>query len=216
MQSFALTSFPNRDTVVLARSTALNRSYLNSNLRRNRLSSSHRQFDRQTNHVFTTQARHLPSRPWRDRLRPPKPLPFHLEEVLPMGRASFCESRRSTKYTDRRCWLWHRVGLPLLRSAQNRLNCLLTIRNPSIWLLEAAEDYPNAEALDGLDIALHQAPPEHFLPDNVRFKYLDLQEELPSEFVGRYDLVHARFLLGLVKNNDPVPILKNLLKLLST
>ena len=92
----------------------------------------------------------------------------------------------------------------------------LTESNPSIWLLEAAEDYPNAEALEGLDIALHQAPPEHLLPDNVRFKYLDLQEELPSGFVGRYDLVHARFLLGLVKNNDPVPILQNLLKLLST
>lgn len=63
---------------------------------------------------------------------------------------------------------------------------------------------------------MHQAPPQHFLPNNVRFKYLDLQEELPSAFVGRYDLVHARFLLGLVKNNDPVPILQNLMKLLST
>ena len=88
--------------------------------------------------------------------------------------------------------------------------------NPRIWLLEAAEDYPHAEALEGLDIALHQPPPQHLLPDNVRFKYLDLQEELPSDFVGRYDLVHARFILGLVKNNDPVPILQNLLKLLST
>jgi SAM-dependent methyltransferase len=85
----------------------------------------------------------------------------------------------------------------------------------SIWLLEAAEDYPNAEALEGLDIALHQAPAQHLLPDNVHFKYLDMQEDIPAEFVGRYDLVHARFLLGLVKNNDPVPLLQNLLKLLS-
>jgi hypothetical protein len=54
------------------------------------------------------------------------------------------------------------------------------------------------------------------LPDNVRFKRLDLQEDIPAEFVGRYDLVHARFLLGLVRNNDPLPLLKNLLKLLST
>jgi hypothetical protein len=85
-----------------------------------------------------------------------------------------------------------------------------------IWLLEAAEDYPKANALEGLDIALHQAPPEHLLPDNVRFKRLDLQEDIPAEFVGRYDLVHARFLLGLVRNNDPLPLLKNLLRLLST
>ena len=133
-----------------------------------------------------------------------------------MGRPPFCISRRPTRSTHRRCWLWHRVGLLLFRQPQYRLKHWLTDLDPSIWLLEAAEDYPNAKALEGLDIALHQAPPEHFLPDNVRFKYLDLQEELPSEFVGRYDLVHARFLLGLVKNNDPVPILKNLLKLLST
>lgn len=63
---------------------------------------------------------------------------------------------------------------------------------------------------------MHQAPPKHLLPDNVRFKHLDLQEELPSEFIGRYDLIHARFLLGLVKNNDPLPLLQNLLKMLST
>lgn len=85
----------------------------------------------------------------------------------------------------------------------------------SIWLLEAAEEYPNADGLDGLDIALHQAPPKHLLPGNVQFKHLDLHQEIPAEFVGQYDLVHARFLLGLVRNNDPVPLLQNLLKLLS-
>lgn len=100
----------------------------------------------------------------------------------------------------------------LLTTHNGHANTLTT----SIWLLEAAEDYPNAASLEGLDIALHQAPSEHLLPDNVRFKYLDLHEEIPAEFVGRYDLVHARFLLGLVKNNDPIPILQNLLKLLST
>ncbi|KAL1590557.1 hypothetical protein WHR41_00607 [Cladosporium halotolerans] len=83
-----------------------------------------------------------------------------------------------------------------------------------IWLLEAAEEYPNADGLDGLDIALHQAPPKHLLPRNVQFKHLDLHQEIPAEFVGQYDLVHARFLLGLVRNNDPVPLLQNLLKLL--
>jgi hypothetical protein len=109
-----------------------------------------------------------------------------------------------------------RGWFPVIYLAQHRSKRSLTEIHSSIWLLEAAEDYPNAEVLEGLDIALHQAPPEHLLPDNVRFKYLDLQEELPEEFVGRYDIVHARFLLGLVKNNDPTPILKILLKLLST
>ena len=132
-----------------------------------------------------------------------------------MGRPPFYITRRSTESTHCRRWLWHWVGLPFLCLVQYRSEHSLTELNPSIWLLEAAEDYPYAEALEGLDIAMHQAPPEHLLPDNVRFKYLDLQGDIPSEFVGRYDLVHARFLLGLVKNNDPLPILENLLKLLS-
>lgn len=81
--------------------------------------------------------------------------------------------------------------------------------------MEAAEDYPKAESFEGLDITLHQAPSRHLLPNNVHFKYLDMQEDIPAEFVGRFDLVHARFLLSLVKNNDPAPLLQNLLKLLS-
>lgn len=132
-----------------------------------------------------------------------------------MGRPPFYISRKPIKSTHCRRWLWHRVGLPFLCLVHHRSKRLLTELHPSIWLLEAAEDYPDAEALEGLDIAMHQAPPEHLLPNNVRFKYLNLQGDIPSEFVGRYDLVHARFLLGLVKNNDPVPILENLVKLLS-
>ena len=47
----------------------------------------------------------------------------------------------------------------------------------------------NGDSLEGLDIVLlHQAPAQHLLPDNVHFKYLDLQEDIPAEFVGRYDL----------------------------
>lgn len=69
--------------------------------------------------------------------------------------------------------------------------------------------------MEGLDIALHQVPAKHLLPGNVNFKRLDLLEEVPEELVGRYDLVHARFLLGIVQNDDPVPLLGKLLKMLS-
>lgn len=62
---------------------------------------------------------------------------------------------------------------------------------------------------------MHQAPPKHLLPDNVNFKYLNLHEDIPAEFVGQYDLIHARFLLGLVRNDDPIPLLQKLLKMLS-
>jgi hypothetical protein len=39
-------------------------------------------------------------------------------------------------------------------------------------------------------------------------------ENLPKDLVGKFDIVHVRLFLLVVRNNDPVPILRNLLKLL--
>jgi hypothetical protein len=44
---------------------------------------------------------------------------------------------------------------------------------------------------------------------------LDILKPVPEEFKGKYDIVHARLLLPLVKNNDPTPVLKNMFSLLS-
>ena len=40
-------------------------------------------------------------------------------------------------------------------------------------------------------------------------------DTLPEEFVGKYDVVHIAIFATIVKDNNPEPLLKNLLRMLS-
>lgn len=73
---------------------------------------------------------------------------------------------------------------------------------------------PSTEIL-GTDIDLAQVPPASWVPSNVSFRAQDAFAEPAADLVGRFDLVHVRLLLFLVKDDDPVPLLKNLMKMLS-
>ena len=44
---------------------------------------------------------------------------------------------------------------------------------------------------------------------------LDAFSPLPHELVGKYDIVHLRLFIVLVRNNDPAPLLRNLIQMLS-
>ncbi|SMR59405.1 unnamed protein product [Zymoseptoria tritici ST99CH_1E4] len=83
-----------------------------------------------------------------------------------------------------------------------------------IWLLEASEEFPEADRLDGLDVVIDQAPPKHLLPANVHFEYLDAHADIPQQYLERYDLINAKFLLGLVRDGNPNPLIKRLLQML--
>lgn len=89
-----------------------------------------------------------------------------------------------------------------------------------IWLLDLARQLPpsvrDSAHLEGLDISLAQTPPGEWLPANVEFRQFDLfASALPPDMVERYDIVHLRNMLLVVKDNDPRPALVNLLKMLS-
>lgn len=85
-----------------------------------------------------------------------------------------------------------------------------------IWLLDVARSLPPSTMLDGFDISLAQCPPRGWIPPNVNFKELDIFGEIPSDLQGIYDVVHIRYMVLVVKENNPLPILRNLFKLLST
>ena len=68
---------------------------------------------------------------------------------------------------------------------------------------------------DGFDISLTQCPPPEWLPSNVSIQKLDILKPLPEELAGQYDIVNVRLLFFVIRNDDPVPVLKNLLKMLS-
>ncbi|KAL2054873.1 hypothetical protein ABVK25_004695 [Lepraria finkii] len=68
--------------------------------------------------------------------------------------------------------------------------------------------------LDGFDIDLTQAPPKQWLPSNVAMHKLDAFSPLPHDLVGKYDIVHLRLFTVLMKHNNPVPLLRNLIGML--
>lgn len=67
----------------------------------------------------------------------------------------------------------------------------------------------------GFDISTTHFPHEKNLPANIILSNVDaIAEDLPEELVGKYDVVHIRMFIAVVRNNDPSPILRNALKML--
>ncbi|MCJ1436052.1 hypothetical protein MMC27_005430 [Xylographa pallens] len=83
------------------------------------------------------------------------------------------------------------------------------------WLFEVAGEFASNTVFDGFDISTAQFPDENDLPANISLKILDIGgNDLPDSVMGKYDLVHIRLFAFAVLNNDPTPILKNLVKML--
>lgn len=83
-----------------------------------------------------------------------------------------------------------------------------------IWILDVSRQLKSAH-LDGFDISPDQFPQEYCLPASVALQTLDIFSDVPEEFVGKYDIVNVRLFLIVVRNDDPRPILKNLISMLS-
>jgi len=85
----------------------------------------------------------------------------------------------------------------------------------SIWLLESRNVFPPEAQLDAFDVDLSQAPHHKWLPSNVSLRHWDMFTEVPEDLVAVYDVVHIRLVMLVLKDNNPVPLIQNLLKLLS-
>lgn len=59
--------------------------------------------------------------------------------------------------------------------------------------MDLASQLPATTVLDGFDISDGQFPHESTLPSNVKLSVMDSFDEVPDEFVGKYDVVHLRF-----------------------
>lgn len=84
----------------------------------------------------------------------------------------------------------------------------------SLWLLDLAQQLPSSITLDGFDIDLSKAPPQEWLPDNVALYNWDLFDPVPEHLIGKYDVIHLRLLILVVQNSDPVPIIRNVSRML--
>ena len=84
------------------------------------------------------------------------------------------------------------------------------------WLLEMAGEYPRTE-YTGFDISSAQFPSREALPSNiVGLHELDIYAPIPQQWVEKFDVVHVQLIVAGVRDGDPLPILRNLLRMLST
>ena len=81
------------------------------------------------------------------------------------------------------------------------------------WLRSMAQELAQAE-LDGYDLSLAQCPPIQWLPGSIRLQEWNLFDEPAAEMLGLYDIVHTRLIFTVVLNEDPRPIIRNLMRLL--
>lgn len=83
-----------------------------------------------------------------------------------------------------------------------------------IWLIDLAKRLPNA-TLHGYDISEAQFPHKNWVPGNVRLRQLDALSPIPEELVETYDVVHISLVVIIVRDDNPIPLLDNLLRMLS-
>ncbi|MCJ1270762.1 hypothetical protein MMC22_010659 [Lobaria immixta] len=82
-----------------------------------------------------------------------------------------------------------------------------------IWVIDVNRQLSTA-SIDGFDISADQFPPKEWLPSNVSLGTFDALLPIPDELIEKYDIIHVRIFVAVVKNEDPTPILKNLISML--
>ena len=60
-----------------------------------------------------------------------------------------------------------------------------------------------------------QCPPKEWLPKNISLIAHDAFLPFPDSMVEKYDVVHVQLFACIVRNNDPAPLVRNLMSLLS-
>ncbi|KAM5432420.1 hypothetical protein MferCBS31731_007434 [Microsporum ferrugineum] len=108
----------------------------------------------------------------------------------------------------------HPSVLPCL--APGPLSIADIVCSTGLWLIDTARELPHAQ-LDGLDSNLTLAPQKHLLPPNIALYEWDVfqsQSTVPSELVGKYDLVHVRSLATRLAEKDLKPVIQRLYQLL--
>ncbi|KAI0446175.1 hypothetical protein F4803DRAFT_559569 [Xylaria telfairii] len=81
------------------------------------------------------------------------------------------------------------------------------------WLLDVSSQLGPATELVGFDSDISQVPPKEWLPTNVAVRSWDVFTEVPDDLIGQFDLVNLR-LFSFVIQDDPTPVLRNVIKLL--
>lgn len=53
------------------------------------------------------------------------------------------------------------------------------------------------------------------LPESLSVHMSNIYDNIPQHLVGAYDVIHPRFFISIIRNNDAGPIVRDLSKMLS-
>lgn len=82
--------------------------------------------------------------------------------------------------------------------------------------MQLAEELGDSCQIEASDMNLNLCPPEVLLPSNMRIRKWSFFDPVPTEWIGRFDVVHVRLLVVVFANHgDPRPVLKALVSMLS-
>ena len=85
----------------------------------------------------------------------------------------------------------------------------------SIWLVELSRTLRASARLDGLDVSHAQCPPADLMPSNIHLRIHDCLSEPPKDMLEQYDIIHLQCFNSVIPENDPAPVVRNLIKMLS-
>ncbi|KAM0720820.1 hypothetical protein Q7P37_003105 [Cladosporium fusiforme] len=83
-----------------------------------------------------------------------------------------------------------------------------------IWLHDIARVLPSTTKFEGLDIDLAQCPPAGWTPPNVSYKQCDALAPAPDNMLARYDVIHLRHFVTVVRGSDPIKLVESLISML--
>ncbi|KAB8076139.1 hypothetical protein BDV29DRAFT_170835 [Aspergillus leporis] len=108
--------------------------------------------------------------------------------------------------------------IPLPKNDSTPIHIADVATGTGIWLFDLLRDPVTSRyrslQLDGFDIDLKNAPGAEWLPPTVTLRELDLFDEVPSDLIGQYDIVHLRLLVLVVQKSDPLPIIQKVFQML--
>ncbi|KAI1496605.1 UMTA methyltransferase family protein [Biscogniauxia marginata] len=83
-----------------------------------------------------------------------------------------------------------------------------------IWLLDVHDKLPKSAQLYGMDISFDATPPIETLPSNITLRHLNVKDPIPEDLVGVFDIIHIRFFVFVLLEEEVPSMVEKLSKLL--
>ncbi|KAL2836689.1 hypothetical protein BJY01DRAFT_258622 [Aspergillus pseudoustus] len=84
----------------------------------------------------------------------------------------------------------------------------------AIWLLDLLPEFSPTANFEGLDMSLALTPPTAWLPPNLTVREWNLDDDVPDDLVEKYDVIHLRLLVLVVRDGDPAPVTRKVARML--